>query len=108
MEVEPVHVKNLPLKFGNEQTLGDADSPPFMSIEDTIGYRNEAPACAVCGKNVQGGGGFARLKHGERMVELCCPLCLETFQKDPDPYVKRMQRIDYFRELSELQRAGTP
>ena len=74
-----------------------------MCIEDTIGYRNEAPACAVCGKNVQNGGGFARVKSAERMVELCCPLCLETFQKDPGPYIRRLQRVDYFRELSGLQ-----
>jgi hypothetical protein len=74
-----------------------------MSIEDTIGYRNDTPACAVCGKNVQGGGGFARIKQGERMVELCCPLCLETFQKDREPYLKRLHRADYFRELSTLQ-----
>jgi len=73
-----------------------------MSLEDTIGYRNDTPACAVCGKNVQNGGGFARIKHRERMVELCCPLCLETFQKNSEPYVKRLQRVDYFRELSGL------
>lgn len=74
-----------------------------MSMEDTIGYRNDAPACAVCGKNVQNGGGFARIKQGERMLELCCPLCLETFQKDPTPHLKRLQRSDYFRELSAIQ-----
>jgi hypothetical protein len=74
-----------------------------MSLEDTIGYRNEAPVCVVCGKNVQNGGGFARIKHGERMLELCCPLCLETFQNDPTPHLKRLQRVDYFRELAALQ-----
>ena len=76
-----------------------------MSIEDTIGYRNGIPACAVCGKNVERGGGFARVKHGERMVDLCCPLCLETFQKEPEPYIRRLQRIDYFRELAALEKA---
>jgi hypothetical protein len=74
-----------------------------MSIEDTIGYQQNIPACAVCGKNVQNGGGFARIKRGEQMIELCCPLCLDTFQKDPEPYLKRLHRINYFRELSELQ-----
>jgi hypothetical protein len=77
-----------------------------MSIEDTIGYRNRVAACAVCGKNVENGGGFVRINHGERMVDLCCPLCLETFQKDPAPFVNRLQRIDYFRYLSELERAS--
>lgn len=77
-------------------------------MEDTIGLRNEAPACLVCGKNVSNGGGFARIKQGPRMVELCCPLCLETFQKDPALYLKRLQRVDYFRELATLQKAGEP
>jgi hypothetical protein len=78
-----------------------------MSMEDTIGYRAGVPACAVCGKNVQNGGGFARIKQGERMVELCCPLCLDIFQSDPLPYMKRLQRADYFRELAVLQSADT-
>jgi hypothetical protein len=76
-----------------------------MSIEDTIGYLNNVPACAVCGKNVQHGGGFARIMHGKRLIELCCPLCVETFNSDPAPYVKRLQRMDYFRELAESQRS---
>jgi YHS domain-containing protein len=76
-----------------------------MSMEDTIGYKAGVPACAVCGKNVENDRGFARIKRGQRMVELCSPLCLETFQKDPAPYIKRLQRVDYFRELSTLQTA---
>ena len=75
-----------------------------MSIEDTIGYRNNAPNCVVCGKNVQHGGGFARINRGNVILELCCPLCLETFQKDPMPHLQRLQRADYFRELAELQK----
>jgi hypothetical protein len=75
----------------------------LMSIEDTIGYRNRVLTCVVCGKNVENGGGFAKIKRGEVMLELCCPLCLETFQKSPEPFLKRAKRIGYFRELSELQ-----
>jgi hypothetical protein len=74
-----------------------------MSIEDTIGYRNNAITCVVCGKNVANGGGFARVRNGNSMLELCCPLCLETFQKNPEPHLKRLHRTNYFRELSELQ-----
>lgn len=74
-----------------------------MSMEDTIGYMAGVPACAVCGKNVENNRGFARIKHGQRMVELCRPLCLETFQKDPSPCIKRLQRADCFRELSMVQ-----
>ena len=77
-----------------------------MSIEDTIGFQNGAAACTVCGKNVENGGGFARIKRGNAMLNLCCPLCLETFQGNPGPYLKRLYRVDYFRELSSLQNSG--
>jgi len=75
-----------------------------MGIEDTIGYRQGIPACAVCGKNVQGGGGFARLNHQGRMVELCCPLCLETFQRDPIPFLRRLEKTDFFRYVATLEK----
>ncbi|HHY84587.1 MAG TPA: hypothetical protein GYA07_03495 [Verrucomicrobia bacterium] len=74
-----------------------------MRLEDTIGYKNNVAACVVCGKNVQNGGGFARVPRGTMLLELCCPLCLKTFQADPEPYVRRVQRAEYFRELAALQ-----
>ncbi len=70
-----------------------------MSIEDTIGCQNEAPSCVVCGKNVERGGGFARINHKGLMVNLCCPLCLETFQKDPERYTARLAKVEVFRTL---------
>ncbi len=59
-----------------------------MSIEDTIGCQNETPSCVVCGKNVERGGGFAHINHKGLMVNLCCPLCLETFQILPNPRLR--------------------
>ncbi|HYG23719.1 MAG TPA: hypothetical protein VEH04_13125 [Verrucomicrobiae bacterium] len=79
-----------------------------MNIEDTIGYMNAVPACVVCGKNLEGGGGFAKLKRGNAMLELCSPLCLETFQNGPEPFLKRLYRINYFRELALLQKSDQP
>ena len=70
-----------------------------MSIEDTIGYQNEAESCVVCGKNVAHDSGFARVKHGEVMVNLCCPLCLETFQADAKPFMARIEKIQRYREM---------
>lgn len=75
----------------------------WMSIEDTIGFRQNIPACAVCGKNVQGSGGFARVNHAGHLIELCCPLCVETFEKDPAPYLRRLEKIEYFRYLAQLE-----
>jgi ribosomal protein L24E len=73
-------------------------------MEETIGYRRDVPACAVCGKNVERGGGFVRVNRAGRMIELCCPLCLETFEQDPAPYLRRLEKIDYFRYLSDLEK----
>ncbi len=73
-----------------------------MSIEDAIDYKNDTPACVVCGKNVEHGGGFARVNCKGTMVNLCCPLCLETFEKDPAPYMLRLGKILHHRALSDL------
>ena len=42
--------------------------------------------CAVCGKSVAGGRGYAHLRHDGRVLALCCPLCLEAFQQKPGYY----------------------
>ena len=42
---------------------------------------NDEDTCVVCDKSVAGGRGYCRLNHEGHMVELCCPLCLEAFQK---------------------------
>ena len=43
--------------------------------------------CIVCGKAVDHGGGMAHFKVDGEMVALCCPLCIETFNKDPKHYI---------------------
>lgn len=77
-----------------------------MSIEDTIGCQNEVHSCAVCGKNVTHGGGFSRVNHKGTMVDLCCPLCLETFQKDPSPCMARLANVEIFRALNSPPEPG--
>lgn len=73
-----------------------------MSIEDTIGYQNDIPSCIVCGKNVTHGGGFARINHKGTMVNLCCPLCMEAFEKDPAPHMARLAKVLHHRALRDL------
>jgi len=45
--------------------------------------------CAVCGKSVGHGEGFSHLNIEGQMIALCCPLCFETFEKDPAKYLRR-------------------
>ena len=73
-----------------------------MSIEDTIGYQNDTPACVVCGKNVEHGGGFARINHKGTMVNLCCPGCVATFEADPEPHMACLTKVLHHRAFKEL------
>ena len=45
--------------------------------------------CIVCGKGVEHGEGFCRLKVEEYFIALCCPLCMEVYEKDPKRYLAR-------------------
>jgi hypothetical protein len=49
--------------------------------------------CAVCENGITGGRWFARIAHGEMMIALCCPLCLEVFEKNPTPYIRRIETV---------------
>jgi hypothetical protein len=46
--------------------------------------------CLVCGKNVENGGGLCHLKVGDNMIALCCPLCIETYEKSPERYATKL------------------
>src|SRR6266508_6253033 len=45
--------------------------------------------CVVCCKSVGHGEGFSHLNIEGQMIALCCPLCFETFDKDPAKYLRR-------------------
>jgi YHS domain-containing protein len=64
-----------------------------MSIDDVLVTQidGSGETCAVCGKSVAGASGHVRLKYGESMVALCCPLCLQTFHKNPSDYLRRLK-----------------
>ncbi len=62
-----------------------------MGLEDTLQQGNENDICIVCEKPVRYGTGFAHIKHNDKMVTLCCPLCMEAFRKSPSPYLIRQQ-----------------
>jgi len=59
--------------------------------------------CAVCEKEIKGGKWFARIKHGEWMVALCCPLCTEAFESKPHAYVRRIESLAFMRSLRPTQ-----
>ena len=72
-----------------------------MSIEDTLDYRNEGETCVVCGKTIHPGEALATLHEGASKLPICCPLCLEAYQKDPGPFLERLAKRTLLRELRD-------
>lgn len=69
-----------------------------MSQFDASDGDCEYVQCAVCEKVITGGKWFARIKHGEWMVALCCPLCTEAFESKPHAYVRRIETLELMRQ----------
>ena len=72
-----------------------------MSQFDDCNGDCEYVQCAVCEKVITGGKWFARIKHGEWMVALCCPLCTETFEANPHAYVRRIETLEFMRQSQQ-------
>ncbi|ODU23864.1 MAG: hypothetical protein ABS95_02835 [Verrucomicrobia bacterium SCN 57-15] len=74
-----------------------------MSIEDTIGYRDEGETCVVCGKGLRPGESLVKLHQGDKTLSVCCPLCLEAYQSDPKRYIDRLVKRAFMRELNKSE-----
>ena len=64
-----------------------------MSNFDASNEEAEYVQCAVCEKVIKGGQWFARIRHGDWMVAICCPLCTETFEANPKAYIRRIESL---------------
>ncbi len=60
---------------------------------------NESPqheeTCTVCGNEATGGRRFSRIYQGGRPFALCCPMCVDLFQRAPAGFAggERPQRV---------------
>ena len=54
-------------------------SPPAASADEP---------CAVCGKTTEGTNGFMHLYHQSRRFALCCPMCLQMFERARDRFAR--------------------
>lgn len=79
-----------------------------MSEFDASSIDVEFVHCAVCEKAITGGKWFARIKHGEWMVALCCPLCTETFERSPNVYIRRIETFAWMRSQKVDHQPGSP
>ncbi len=49
---------------------------------------DKGETCTVCGKSTEGGAGFAHLYHKGQRFSLCCPMCVDAFQRHRDRFVR--------------------
>lgn len=74
-----------------------------MSIEDTIGSQDDRQICVVCGKGLEPGEALATMHKSGSKLPICCPLCLEAYQIDPNPYLERLAKQTLIEELRKPQ-----
>jgi hypothetical protein len=79
-----------------------------MRMEDLMGYEDSADSCIVCGKGLRPGEALAKMHQGESKLPICCPLCLEAYQKDPQPYLDRFAKRALLRELRNPEKPLIP
>ena len=70
-----------------------------MNLEDSIGYQDESETCVVCGKGLHRDEALAHIHHQGNRLPICCPLCLEAWEKDSKPYLERLAKRALLREL---------
>jgi len=76
----------------------------FDASDIDVGYVQ----CVVCENGIKGGKWFARIKHGEWMVALCCPLCTETFERSPHVYIRRIETLVWMRSQNAGHQPDSP
>ena len=54
------------------------------------------------------GEALAKMHQGESTLPICCPLCLEAYQKDPQPYLDRLAKRALLRELRNPENPPKP
>lgn len=76
-----------------------------MIFGDTLDSRHEGDVCVVCGKALKPGEAVDTMHNSGSKLPICCPLCLEAYQKDPKSYLERLAKRTFQQELRNLTRS---
>jgi hypothetical protein len=55
--------------------------------------------CTVCGNEAAGGRRFSRLYHDGVAIPLCCPMCIDLFQRAPARFARGERPRSVLEEL---------
>jgi hypothetical protein len=55
-----------------------------MTLDDSPELNAAEDICTVCGRNaIESNQTLSHLRHEGEIVAICCPQCMETFQREP-------------------------
>ena len=72
--------------MGQEETAGKEEAAGKEKTTGPIEVNNKI--CPVSGEKVGQMGEPIKVEHEGKMYNLCCPMCVKDFNKDPAKYVK--------------------
>lgn len=67
-----------------------------------------AETCLVCGKAAESGAAFAHLYHDGHRFPLCCPMCVQMFQRAPERFARGERPQAIVEELLAEMKWKTP
>ncbi len=61
--------------------------------------------CPVSGNKVDDGkmGEAVKIEHNGKIYNLCCPMCIKDFKKNPEKYIKILEEKGDLKQTSETQ-----
>jgi ribosomal protein L24E len=72
-----------------------------VNSENKTHHQSDWERCVICGNSVEPGHGALRINHHGNTVCLCNPVCLRTFEQEPDPYLARLAKRMRDQQLQE-------
>lgn len=60
-----------------------------MLFDDPLGIEVEGDVCTICGKRLGEHDALAHIQHDGERISICCPLCLEAFERDKGHFSAR-------------------
>jgi YHS domain-containing protein len=74
-----------------EEAAATTDAGSAVATTDVIDSHMGNKICPVSGKEIGEMGEGTEVEYNGQKIKLCCPDCVEAFNKDPEGYVKMLK-----------------
>lgn len=88
MDMDNDNTTNMGSDNAMNMTEPDASVNPEQKTE-AVNVGNKI--CPVSGDKIDDEGRKATYEYNGKIYNFCCPMCIETFKKDPEKYIKKVE-----------------